>query len=101
MDPEADQSAVEQRSRFLRPLEQKERFIVFAALLMLYWLIGGFEDSFTSTDARFVVGAVVALWLRPDPIGTFRQVSFEGIAVLFGCLLMGWAVVMTLLLRDL
>lgn len=101
MHPNENSSGGSKREGFFRTLSHAEKGIVFISLVILYWLIGGFGDAWRSTDFRFVVGAVIALWLRPDPEGTLRQVSFHGIAVFFGCVLMLWAVVMTLLLRDL
>ncbi|KAF0180155.1 MAG: hypothetical protein FD161_933 [Limisphaerales bacterium] len=95
MDSGGNQGGDRQRDGFFRTLTQVEKAVVFASLLILFWLIGGFDWS--STSLRFVFGAVIALWLRPEPIGTFRRVSFHGIAVFFGCVLMLWAVVMTML----
>lgn len=104
MNSGANQGDDPQRKPFFRPLATVEKMVVFASLLILFWLIGGFEYShgygFSRTSVRFVVGAAVALWLRPEPIGTFRQVSFHGLAVLLGSLLMLWSVVMTLFLRE-
>lgn len=103
MNSGANQGDGPRRKPFLRPLTTVEKLVVFAALLLLFWLTGGFEYSHgygLSGGVRFVVGAAIALWLRPEPIGTFRQVSFHGLAVLLGSLLMLWSVGMTLFLRE-
>jgi len=103
MNPGANQGDGPRREPFLRPPTPVEKLVVFASLLILFWLIGGFEYAHGSglrSSVRFVVGAAIALWLRPEPIGTFRQVSFHGLAVLLGSLLMLWSVVLTLFLRE-
>lgn len=77
MDSETNQGGP-RRESFFRPLTQVEKAVVFAALMILFWLISGFNSGGWWVRSRFVIGAVVALWLGPEPIGTFRQVSFHG-----------------------
>ena len=100
MDSEVNHSGEPQRARFFRPLKPAEKVVVFVVLVFLFWLASGFEYRWRRTAITFVLGAVIALWVRPEPVGVLRSISFHGFAVLLGCLMMIWAMVLTLLLRD-
>ena len=100
MDPEANQSDDPKRTVFIRPLKPAEKAVVFVALVFLFSLASGFEYRWRRTAITFVLGAVIALWVRPEPVGVLCSMSYHGYAILLGCLMMIWAMVMTLLLRD-
>ena len=88
---------------FFRPLKPAQKVVLFVALLTLFWALGGFELNGRRELGRvllFVVGAVFALWVRPEPVGTLRQIRFDAFIILLGCLAMLWALAMMLLTRD-
>jgi hypothetical protein len=75
-------------------VKQILKILVLAALLGLYWFYGGFASPkergmfrlFSTIDALFVFGAIIALWAGAEPIGVLHPVSLRGIFTVLGIL---------------
>ena len=102
MNSGANQGDGPQREGFFRPLTRMEKVVVFVSLLILFWLLGGFDvEQLRRRHAiTFVVGAVLAVWVRPEPVGLLQPVRFDAFPILLGSLMMVWVVAILLLTRD-
>jgi hypothetical protein len=100
MDSEVNQSGEPQRAGFFRPLKPTEKVVVFVALMFLFWLMVGFEYHLRRPAFGFVIGAAITLWWRSEPAEALQPARFRCFHILFGCLMMLWAIAQSLFERE-
>jgi hypothetical protein len=83
--------------------ESDRKVLGFAALVLGYAAAAGSDLGailFARVTVTYIFGAVMALWLGGEPIGTLRKITMRPICILFGTLMMIYAFTMMLFLRE-